>query len=377
MITRRTERMTYRERYTATLAHQPVDRCPIDLGGTPQSTVDEPALITALATLLGVAGEPDDYDKFDSRVLAAFDIDFRRVGDIIRFATGREHRVSATEYVDFFGIRHRFDGRYWNIVDGPLRDATLDDVAAYAFPTMAQCRTDIDRFAMQARHWHDASPYVVVAEHPVFGVLELACWLCGYDDFMMRLAAEPEFVHLLFGKILAFQREVSAAYYTRVGRWIHVTTSGDDFGTQAGLFMAPATWRACVKPYLAARIADIARHTDAIFQHHSCGGIAEIIPDLIEIGVGVLNPIQPHARGMDPAALQAAFGDRIVFHGGLDTQQVLPGNDPVEIEAAVAHLLQVMRPRERGGYIFAAAHNLQADVAPEAVACMFRAALDA
>jgi uroporphyrinogen decarboxylase len=105
--------------------------------------------------------------------------------------------------------------------------------------------------------------------------------------------------------------------------------------------------------------------------HHSCGGIFEIIPDLIEIGVGVLNPIQPAAFGMDPRRLKAAYGTAVVFHGGLDTQEVLPSRDPDRIAAAVEDLLEAMHPWKDGGYVFAPAHNLQADVSPASVAAMY------
>ena len=366
----------YRERFAATLAHRGVDRCPIDLGGTPQSTADFPETIRALAECLGFRGPaPLDYDKFDRRILEAFDVDFRRVGELVSYTTARNRRLSATARVDEYGIRHGFVGQYWQITGAPLGQATLDEIASYELPDIAQADLSrLDGWAAKARALYEDSPYVVVAEHPVFGVLELACWLCGYDRVMIMLALEPEFIHLLFGRILQFQKRVIREYYGRLGRHIHLTTSGDDFGTQAALFMSPAMWREFVKPTLRERIAYTAQFTDAVYMHHTCGAVYDIIPDLIEIGVRVLNPIQPAATGMDPARLKAAYGDRIVFHGGLDTQEVLPSNDPRRIGEAVEHLLGVMHPQKDGGYIFAAAHNLQNDVAPEAIARMYRTA---
>ncbi len=366
----------YRERFALTLAHRGVDRCPIDLGGTPQSTVDFPETIEALAAHLGLRGPaPADYDKFDRRILEAFDVDFRRVGELISYTTPHSRRLSATATVDAYGIRHGYVGQYWQITGGPLEHATVDGVAAYDLPDIAQADLSrLDAWAAQARTLYEEGPYVVVAEHPVFGVLELACWLCGYDHIMMMLALEPEFIHLLFDKILAFQKRAIREYYDRLGRHIHLTTSGDDFGTQAAPFMSPAMWREFVKPYMRERIAYTAQFTDAVYMHHTCGSVFELIPDLIEIGVRVLNPIQPAAAGMDPARLKAAYGDRIVFHGGLDTQEVLPSNDPEHIDAAVEHLLKAMHPREDGGYIFAAAHNLQNDVQAGAIARMYRMA---
>lgn len=367
----------YRERFALTLDHKPVDRCPVDLGGTPQSTIEDPAARARLARALGFAGPPPDDDKFDRRILERFGVDFRRVGELVGFKTARNRTVSDGEAVDEYGIRHRrADGR-WSMVEFPLADASLDDLAAYELPRLDQAVAPLDQLAQRAEFLFRRTPYVVAGEHPVYGVLELACWLCGYDRLMLKLALEPEFVRLLFSKIVAFQKNIIREYYSRLGPFLHLTTSGDDFGTQHGLFMSPAMWRAFVKPCLRERIAFTAQFTDAAYMHHSCGAIAPIIPDLADIGVRILNPIQPQAAGMEPAGLKKKFGARLTFHGGLDTQEVLPSNDADRIEKAVGNLMEIMRPRESGGYIFAPAHNIQQDVAPAAVIGMYDAALRA
>lgn len=364
----------YRERFAATLAHRPVDRCPIDLGGTPQSTIEMASSHDALAQYLGYSIEPLPWQvKMDSRILAHFDVDFRRVGNLVQFKTGREREVSAIVRIDAYGIRYQFDGLYWEVADAPLADATPDDIARYAFPSIDQMQDNLVAYATLARHLFDHSPYVIVGEHPVFGVLELACWLCGYERILSAMASDPDVIHLLFEKILAFQKSVIHAYYEQLGPFLHMTTSGDDFGSQKSLLMSPAMWREFVKPYLARRIACTREYTDAVFLHHSCGAVFDIIPDLIDIGVDVLNPIQPQAAGMQPDRLKAVFGAEMTFHGGLDTQVVLPSGDAGKIEEAVQRLLERMDPGKTGGYIFAPAHNLQPDVSPGAIAVMYSA----
>ena len=366
----------YRERFRLTLEHKAVDRCPIDLGGTPQSTIDAPQAAAELARYLGFAGPaPGDYDKLDRRLLEHWDVDLRRAGALLGYETARRRRVSDTEWIDEYGIHHRFSGLHWELGEGPLRDATRDDLAAYELPGPEQIAQGvIDNCVARARRLFEQTPYVIVGEHPVFGVLELACWLCGYDWVMEMMAADPESVHLLFGKILDFQKRIIPLYYGALGEYIHLTTSGDDFGTQHGLFMSPTMWRGFVKPYMRERIAFTAQFTDAVYMHHSCGAVFEIIPDLIEIGVRILNPIQPAAAGMAPERLKAAYGRSIVFHGGLDTQAVLPSGDAPRIRGAVRALIETMRPRAEGGYIFAPAHNLQADVSSASIAAMYDAA---
>ncbi|MHB0998370.1 MAG: uroporphyrinogen decarboxylase family protein [Armatimonadota bacterium] len=367
----------YKERFINTLNHKPVDRSPIDLGGTPQASVDGVDAIKNLAAFLGYDGDaPVDYNLFDKRILEHFDIDFRRTGDIVEFDTGRARWVSETEHIDSYGMKRTFTGLYWEQTGYPLADSGCDDIMAYDFPTEDQMIVDrIADYGEQAKWLHDNTPYVIAGWHPVFGVLELACWLCGYDHIMLMMALDPEFIHLLFSRILELQKIAISKYYSAVGPYIDLTTSGDDFGTQKGLFISPAMWREFVKPYMKERIEYTAKFTDAVYMHHSCGAIFDIIPDLIEIGVKIINPIQPAAAGMDPQRLKDAYGSQIVFHGGLDTQEVLPSNDFNKIDAAVENLLQIMDPNNSGGYIFAAAHNLQIDVNPSAVTRMYESAL--
>ncbi len=366
----------YRERFAATMAHKPVDRCPLDLSGCPQATVLSDELWAGMANVLGFTGpRPDDYRHGDSRVLKALDVDFRRVGGFVGFATGLE-TATPDGFINEYGMRYRFSENYADIVEFPLAGTEIDDIAKWNLPTMAQERDGgaFDRWAEEAKWWHKNTPYVIIAEHPVWGVLEMACWLCSYDYLMMMLALDPEYIHLLFSKILAFQKEIITAYYEKLGKYIHITTSGDDFGTQRGPFMSPAMFREFIKPYMRERIAYTRQFTNAVYLHHSCGSIFDIIPDLADIGVGILNPIQPVAF-MAPDNLKNTWGDRIVFHGGLDTQEVLPSNAPAIIDAAVTNLITAMKPQQTGGYIFAAAHNLQADVPASAAVRMFETAL--
>lgn len=368
----------YRERFADTLAHKPVDRCPIDLGGTPQSSFNDQEGVEKMAAFLGFDGPaPDDYDKMDRRILEHWDIDFRRCGNIVPFTTKYNREPSGSDPVDCYGMIYKFSGLYWEVAGSPIYKADIDTVAAYEFPDVSEIIPGVlDTWAENARRLRQETPYVVVGEHPVFGVLELACWLCGYDHIMLMMALDPEFIHLLFGKILEFQKKAIHEYYSRLGAYIHLTTSGDDFGTQKGLFMSPTMWREYVKPYMQERITFTAKYTDAVYMHHSCGGIFEIIPDLIKIGVRILNPIQPAAEGMDPARLKSSYGNKLVFHGGLDTQEVLPSNDVAHIKESVRSLLKIMHPQGSGGYIFAPAHNLQSDVSSASIAAMYDAAVE-
>jgi uroporphyrinogen decarboxylase len=365
--------LTPRERFARILAHQEADRVPLDLAGTSLTAID-PKVAGGLRDLLGFLGPPHGlYAAFDERILAYLGIDFRRVGDLIsagdRPLPGRPDRR-----VDLWGIERAWTGQYWDIVHSPLRGASLADLERYPWPVPERCFTQaqLDGFQAEARRLWQETDTVVVAEHPVYGVLELGCWMCGFDDFLLRVAGEPDFVRRFFDIILDLQKRFIQPYYEAVGGYIHLTTSGDDFGMQTGPLISPRAFRALVKPYYAERIAFTKRITRAAYWHHSCGSVFDLIPDLLECGVEILNPIQPGAEKMEPERLKAAYGDRLTFHGGFDTQNVLPFGTPEQIEAEVARVMRAMQPG--GGYIFSAAHNIQDDVPPENVLTMFQAA---
>jgi len=367
--------LTPRERFRRIMHHQEADRVPIDLAGC-SLTGACGAVEDGLRRLLGLdGGRPKTSAYFDERILEALGVDFRDVGGLVGYGD-HPHPTKPGRRVDIWGVERTWSGQYWDIVHYPLRGATLRDLERYPWPDPERCveAAPLGRYRERARRLYEESDYVVLAEHPVFGVLELACWMCGFDDFLLRLAAEPEFVHSFFRRYLDIQKRFIAPYYEAVGPYIHLTTSGDDFGTQRGPFLSPGMFREFIAPYFAERIAFTRQFTDAYYWHHTCGSVHALLPDLIEAGVDILNPMQPGATDMEPARLKADFGDRIVFHGGFDTQHVLPFGTPQEVEAEVARLMAAMKPG--GGYVFSAAHNIQADVPPENVLAMFRAARD-
>jgi uroporphyrinogen decarboxylase len=355
------------------MAHQEADRVPLDLAGTTLTGID-PEVARGLRDLLGFRGEPPGPTAGpDERVLQALGIDFRRVGSLIG-GGDRPVRGQPGRRVDMWGVERAWTGRYWDIVHTPLRGAACADLERYPWPVPERWFSESQLLAYRAeaqRLWWDTD-CVVAAEHPVYGVFELGCWMCGFDDFLLRLAGDRDFVRRFFDIVLALQKRFIQPYYQALGDYIHLTTSGDDFGMQTGPLLSPRAFRELVRPYLAERIAFTRRFTSAHFWHHTCGSVHALIPDLLECGVEILNPIQPGAYKMEPERLKADYGSRLCFHGGFDTQNVLPFGTPAEIEAEVARVMDAMKPG--GGYIFSAGHNIQDDVPPENVLVMYQAA---
>ena len=364
---------TPRERFARILAHQEADRVPLDLAGTSLTAIDS-TVAGGLRDLLGFQGPPPGpYHPFDERILQYLEIDFRRVGDLIG-SGDRAMPSNPGRRVDIWGIERAWTGQYWDIVHSPLKGASTADLDRYPWPVPERCFTQaqLDGFRAEARRLWQETDTVVVAEHPVYGVFELGCWMCGFDDFLLRVAGDPDFVRRFFDIYLDLQKRFIRPYYEALGEYIHLTTSGDDFGMQTGTLISPRAFRSLVKPYYRERIAFTRQFTRAAYWHHSCGSVFALIPDLLECGVEILNPIQPGAFLMEPERLKSAYGGQLCFHGGFDTQNVLPFGTPQQIEAEVARVMQAMKPG--GGYIFSAAHNIQGDVPPENVLKMYAAA---
>ena len=337
--------MGRREDFARTMRHEKPENLIIDFGGNPLSSMEGESE-NKLLEFLGL-GKKQGGDlpfgktrRLDERLLKYFDIDTRSVGEIFTPQDSHFQKISETEYIDEWGIRRRFTGLYWESVNTPLKGATLEELNAYRFP-------DPDS-------------------------IELGCWMCGFEDFLYRMALDEEWIHRFFERVLEYQKKVIQRYYTAVGPYIHYTSSGDDFATQNAPFVSPDMFRELVKPYFKERIAYTKRFTKAKYLHHSCGSVYRLIDDLVDCGVEILNPIQPKAADMQPRGLKAAYGEKIGFHGGIDTQELLPFASESQIEETVHETIEILN--RDGGYIFAAAHNIQPDVNPRSLTVMLNAA---
>jgi uroporphyrinogen decarboxylase len=363
--------MTHRERFRNAAARIEADRAVFDLCGCPQTLIDYKETRQALAAFLGFTGPAEGGFPVDERILRRFDIDTRIVGGMPAPKTVH-NRVEGEIVYNNYGIGSRPVNGHYEICHNPLKDAAIDEMAAYPLPDAA----DIDRSVLRAwgekaRYLCENTDYAVVAEHPVLGVFEIGCWLFGFDDYLYRLAAEPELVHAFSRRILEYQKKVIELYYSELGPWIDCTTSGDDFGMQSGTFMSVEMFNQCIAPYFSERIAYTKKFTPAFYQHHSCGSIHSLIPSLVTCGVDIINPIQPGTFMMEPERLKKDYGAVLSFWGGIDTQELLPRGRPEEVEAKVGEILSVMG---NSGFILSPAHCIQQDVPAENIAALYRGA---
>ena len=371
--------MSRRDDFQRILSHQQPSGLIVDLGGCPQASI-EGDLDRKLMEHLGIPAQHEtrisafaETRLLDERLLQALDVDTRAVGGIIRPKKSLYQPISQQEYIDEWGLRYRYNGMYWDAVNTPLKDATIEDLRRYPFPDPDTIDdTVLNAYAARAKQLYDETDYIVCANHPVYGVFELGCWLCGFEDFLCRLLIEPEFIHLFFERVLEYQLRIIKPYYQALGAYTHYTTSGDDFATQRAPFISKDLFAEMIKPYFKERIRVTKQYTKAAFLHHSCGSVYSLVDELIDSGVDILNPIQPKAQDMEPGRLKREFGSRIVFHGGVDTQELLPFATTQQVRDSIRETIEIMN--RDGGYIFAAAHNLQPDVNIDNLLTMFEVA---
>ena len=361
--------MDRRKVFADIMAHKTPEKVLLDLCGCPLSELTG----EAEAALFGYLGYHGTREENREQLFQYLDIDTRGIGYILRPPRSLKRKISDTAYIDEWGMERHYTGLYWDIVTHPLENAEVEDLDRYPWPDPDSVpQEEIDAIAEQAKRLHEETDYVICASHPVYGIFELGCWMCGFEEFLVRMITDEPFIRRFFEIILDYQKRIIDRYYPPLAPYIDYTSSGDDFATQSDLFVSPDMFADLVAPYFAERIAHTKKYISAPYLHHSCGNVSRLIPQLRECGVDILNPIQPVGAPMQPAALKANFGSDIVFHGGLDTQSVLPTGTAETVTCAVNSLLNAMQPG--GGYIFAAAHNIQGDVPPENVITMFRAA---
>jgi uroporphyrinogen decarboxylase len=375
---------TSRDRVRAALAHREPDRIPFDLGGTRVTGIHARAYADLRPALGLEPREPRIADitqqlaEVEPDVLDALGADVRLVSP--RGAAGyrREMREDGEHrtFIDEWGVGRRMPvvgGMYYDAYAPPLGgDIDLAAVDAYPWPDAA----DPARFAgmgEEARRYAQDEGRAVAVGSICGGLTEGLFKLRGFEDGYMDLAGDPDLAHRVMERVL----EVKLAYWEQalplVGDAADVLVEADDLGGQDRTLFSPRTYRELVKP-LHRRLFDFLHaRTNAKVFFHTCGAVRELIPDLIEIGVDILNPVQVSAANMDTAALKRDFGRDIVFWGGgVDTQRVLGAGTPEDVRAEV--LRRVDDLRGDGGFVFAAVHNIQPNV-PAANVVAMRAAL--
>ena len=335
--------LTPKERMRRSLWRQPVDRLPVQTNFT------------------GTMG---------ANLAAHFqctpaELPLRLDNHLLRVATDHPQRLSADGLIsfDWWGAGWGTDTEgYWH-ASAPLADATDPaELDAYPWPDPESPALLDKAAALMAA---DAGQHFVVPDFG-FALFERAWSLRGFDQFLMDMVCEPELTVCLLDKITAIQVAL-AKRFVAIG--VDGGYFGDDYGAQKSLLFSPVLWRELIKPRLA-RMFAVFRDAGLPVILHSDGDIWPILPDLVEIGLTCLNPVQPEV--LDHARLHREFGKQLSFYGGISTQAVLPKVSPAEVRAATEACIRDLAP-DGTGLILGPSHRMQSDIPPENVAAMLDA----
>ncbi|MHC4741232.1 MAG: uroporphyrinogen decarboxylase family protein [Planctomycetota bacterium] len=374
--------MNSRERVIAALEHEVPDRVPFDLGSTYVTGITKNAYLR-LAELMG--SETSEVELCDvvqqlavvsEEMLERLEVDVRGVvPNIVRRSPPLERVEGGEGFNDEWGVtwKRPEGGLYFDIVASPFSgEVSKADIEDFPWPDAANPAL-FEGLAEQAENHYD-NGYAVVLENICAGIFEMCCRVRGAEQFYMDLAMNPDLAERLMDKFV----ELKIAYFEKaseiLGEYVQLVREVDDMAGQEALLVSPAMYRDLIKPRHK-RLFDAQRKLFPqpfyIF-FHSDGAIYDIIPDFVEIGVDILNPVQLTAKGMDAKKLKREFGKTITFWGGgVDTQNILPHATPEQVKANVQERLANFAPG--GGFVFATVHNIQGDVPAENIAAMIEA----
>jgi uroporphyrinogen decarboxylase len=404
--------MTSRERVRAALNHKEADKIPVDCGGM-RSTVLLGATYNKLKKHLGITqGETKIYDMVQQLALVEdWYMDMFQI-DVIDLARG--FADNADEWNDWklpdgsgakipAWLRIEKDGDSWFCVDDDGERVAEMPSGSYFFdqkiwPLYGQTPDNFDNLPdvlkkimwvhmsdPQAQHGGESDYYEQVGrtakklyESTDYAIMagfggqffELGGFIYRMDDFMTNLVINRPMMEKLFDRLLELHMEKLKPYLEAIAPYADAIVMGDDLGTQTSPMISPVLYRDLILPRARELYRYVRENSDVKVFLHSCGAIAPFLPDLIDAGVQIINPVQTSAGGMEPEKLKRDFGKDLVFWGGgIDTQRILPEASPDEVRREVRRNCEIFM--KDGGFVFCQIHNMLDTVPPENIVAMY------
>ncbi len=405
--------MSSRQRILDAVAHREPERVPLDLGATPSSGISAIAY-NQLKSELGIDPGPTRvYDVVqqlawpDDEVLDRFGVDVLDIGRVYNAAAEDWYDIelrdgSPAQYPSWFRPQAREDGAYVALAADGTPIAEMPATGMFfdqtCFPYLDGYPEDFGGLseAMAKVLWaaFPSSPWDCLGEEGFWeglrrrtlalrestdralmlgigcNLFEWGTFLRRLDNFLMDLGSDERNVERLLEALVAGHMQTLEKVCETVGDIVDIVRFGDDLGMDGGPFMSPATYRRFFKPHHAAMCAYVKQHSGMHTFLHSCGSVYQLIPDLIEAGFEVLNPVQTSCRDMEPERLKREFGAHLTFWGGgCDTREVLNRQSPAQVKQHVRERIEVFAPG--GGFVFNTVHNILPDVPAANVLAMY------
>ncbi len=348
-------KFTSKERVRAVLAGDVPDRVPVDYSANA-------AIHARLCRHFGL--EPNDHEG----LLTKLDTDFRGVGAPYRGPQRHPQPANPQVKVDEWGIHRRWveheTGGYWDFCDFPLREATVEEVAAWPLPSP----DDYDYSQIRAATERHRQRALFVGHAGVADCLNSTGMIRSYEQVLLDLALDEPAGLLYMDRRQEVQLEVLRRTLEAANGTVDFLWMGEDLGTQRGPLISLEMYRRHVRPRHQ-KVIDLAKSFDLPVMIHTCGSSSWAYPDLIEMGVNAVDTLQPEAADMSPEYLKKTFGGKLAFHGCISTAGELAYGSADEVERVCRETLEIMMPG--GGYCLAPTHQLQDNTPVENVLRMY------
>ena len=372
---------THRERILAALNHEEPDRVPIDFGGAEFTSitlagyeklkeymgVDDP---TEVMSIIHTVAHPSE------TILNRFDVDTRNVQPSA-YEGGVDHWIDANTYIDTFNVlwkrTEKAVDQHFLHQNGPFHDGklTVERVEEYDWPDgknpglVKGVKERVEQIRANGDH--------AVCLYIPGGVIHRGYAMRGFESYLKDLYKRPEALQRMMDKLCDFWCDNATSMIEAAGpENVDIVYFGEDLGTQDSCMFDPETiYKEILKPRHRRMVETVKGLTNnrAKVCFHCCGSAYHFIPHLLDIGIDALNPVQVTAKNMEPERLKEAFGDRLTFWGGINTQETLPFGTPEEVVAETKRIIGILG--KGGGYILNSVHNIQAEVPPENIVAMF------
>jgi len=372
--------MTSRERVLTAINHEQPDRMPLVIGVNNATGIK----IKPYKGIKDIAGiqAPDNYiyewpelgtAEIDEETMRRLHSDVRGVLDLEPENVRKRNRERDphSDCIDSWGSgQMEITPGNWFPGIHPLAEArSLEDLESYqGWPDMSD-PSRIAHVGETARRLAEENQFAIMATPWLLFPFERAHAMQGMEPYLLNMAKDPDFARAMLEKIADYCKQLMGHFLDELGDNVDIIKIGDDLGTQNSLLISPKMYRDILKPIHADFISFIKSRTKAKILFHSCGDVAPLIPDFIDIGVDILNPIQTSTGSIsDLPSLKKQFGKKMVFCGGIDSHRILPFGSVDEVRQEVRRVMQALGPG--GGCMIGAVHTVMNDVPPENILAM-------
>jgi uroporphyrinogen decarboxylase len=380
---------TPRKRVELSLNHQQPDRTPVDFLAVPE-------IWEALIENQGITSTGPDSSFYDPRwenLLKALEVDCRVIS-YDQFPSPPEQMLDQGSSVAWYSSLGRSTpNRMWRQINpnGEIKDiwgrvfqvkenpfGAYEEISRYPLDNI-QSSADCENHAWPDPDWWDFSGVLdLLAQldqdqeyhlrYRLGSVFEVAWQLRGMDKFLLDMAIDPQIPTAIMKRLTETYLEITARFLEAAGDRIDMVYFYDDVATQESLLISGAMWQEQIQPHHQ-KLVDLCKKHDLKVMYHCDGAIYPLLPNLIEMGIDVLNPVQADAKNMEPQRLKSEFGDKLAFHGGIDIIDTLPKGTPSQVQEEVKSRISTLG--KGGGYIMASSHHIQGDTPLDNIYAMY------